>query len=89
MTEIIVKTNYITEIDNALGEFYKAAHDEYGSDSYASGWLGSALIAAARKLSEEDQKALLEVLQKDTEANRVKTFQRAEVKRIKLGRKVA
>lgn len=84
-----MKTNYITEIDNALVEFHKAAYDEYGSDSYAAGWLGSALIAAARKLSEKDQKALLEVLQKDAEANRVKTFQRAEVKRIKLGKKVA
>lgn len=81
-----MKTNYILEIDNALGEFHKAAYDNYGSDSYAAGWLGSALIAAARKLSQKDQKALLEVLQKDTEANRVKTHQRSVVRSLKAGK---
>lgn len=79
-----MNTNYITEIDNALGEFYKAAHANYGSDSYAAGWLGSALIAAARKLSQKDQKALLEVLQEDANANLVKAAQRAAIKTIKM-----
>jgi len=84
----MTKKHLIVELNVALADFQRAAYDNFGSDSYASGWLGSALMAAAQKLSVKDQKALLEVLQKDAEASRVQAFQRAEVRRIKAGKSV-
>jgi hypothetical protein len=84
----MTKKHLIVELNVALADFGLAAYDNYGSDSYAAGFLGGALMAAAAKLPVKEQKALLEILQKDAEANRVKTFQRAEVRRIKAGKSV-
>lgn len=81
----MTKKHLIVELNVALADFQRAAYDNFGSDSYASGWLGSALMAAAQKLSLKDQKELLEILQKDAEASRVQAAKRAAVKMKKLG----
>lgn len=81
----MTKKHLIVELNVALADFQRAAYDNFGSDSYASGWLGSALMTAAQKLSLKDQKELLEILQKDAEASRVQAAARAAVKMKKLG----
>ena len=84
----MAKKHLIVELNIALADFQAAAYDNFGSDSYASGWLGSALMTAAAKLPLKEQKMLLEILQKDAEASRVQAAKRAAVKSVKLGKSV-